>query len=134
MKLISHLKTIAIWLVVGFVLLIIFRLFLVEAEGEYARINSPDGKYTAIATYSLSQLIIPRFPGQSGDKVGYVRIEGSNGIDYGKIPVPMIYMVHDIQWTNHGAQLVAVGDWDFAKREYRYWNKDQTKQYVRHVQ
>ena len=97
-------------------------------EGEYRRAMSPDGRYTAIATYPLVELALPRFAGQSGDKSGYIRIEGADGTDYGKIPVAMVSMIHDIRWGEQGASLVAIGAWDFAHRTYAYWTEDQTRE------
>ena len=85
-------------------------LFLAFQEGEYRREPSPDGRYTAIATYRVLDAMVPRFPGQSGDKAGHIRIEGTDGTDYGRMPVPMVSMIYDIRWEMGGAYLVAIGD------------------------
>ena len=101
------------------------------SEAEYLRIKSPDGEYTAVVTYRRLELYRPTFPGQSGDKSGYIRIEDSEGANYGKIPVGMVSMSRDLEWTEEGADLTMVGEWNFSKREYRYWNDAQTKEYVK---
>lgn len=107
--------------------------YLLMQESEYRRIASPDGRYTAIASFRGYELLVPRFPGQAGDKGGSIRIEGVDGTDYGSIPVPMVSMIHDIRWEQDGAYLVAIGEWDFPAREYAYWNRAQTEKTVRRV-
>lgn len=102
-------------------------------EVEYQRINSPDGQYTAIVTYRRTEAFLPIFPGQSGDKPGFIKIEDRNGNNCGKIGVPMIGMSRDLEWTDGGANLDLVCEWNFAKRECRFWNIAQTKQTVKHA-
>lgn len=100
-------------------------------EVEYARIVSPDNQYQAIVTYRVMEMFGSFFPGQSGDKAGFIRITGMDGKNYGKIRVPMVWMSQELEWTDGGARLKLVGDWDFAKQEYRYWNESQTEQIVK---
>jgi hypothetical protein len=102
-------------------------------EVEYLRIDSPDGRYTAIVTYRRIESFRPSFPGHSGDKAGFVRIEDKSGRNYGKIGVPMVEMSHELEWSAGGAALKLVGEWDFAKREYRFWNESQTEEIVEHA-
>ena len=97
-------------------------------EDEYLRINSPDGKYTAIVTCRRYESLLPTSPGGSGDKAGFIRIESSGGINFGKIDVPMVLMASDLEWTSTGADLKLVGEWNFPTKEYRYWNEAQTQE------
>jgi hypothetical protein len=94
--------------------------FWLFQEVEYRRVVSPDGSYTAIVTYRRYESLKPKAPGRSSDKAGFIRIVDNRGIHYGKIPVPMVWMSDDLQWPPGGARLPLVGEWDFAKREYRY--------------
>lgn len=102
-------------------------------EVDYLRIDSPDRQYQAIVTYRRLESFRPTFPGQSGDKAGFIRIEDKDGRNYGKIGVPMVWMSRDLEWTKDGADLKLVCEWDFAKREYRFWNEAQTEEIVRHA-
>jgi len=102
-------------------------------EVEYLRIDSPDRQYQAIVTYRRMESFRPTFPGQSGDKAGFIRIVDKDGKNYGKIGVPMVWMSRDLKWTNGGADLPVVCEWDFAKREYRFWNESQTVEIVKHA-
>lgn len=102
-------------------------------EVEYQRINSPDGRYKAIVTYRRIEAFRPIFPGQSGDKAGFIRIEDKDEKNYGKIGVPMVWMSRDLKWTDGGADLKLVCEWNFAKREYRFWNESQTEELVKHA-
>lgn len=36
-------------------------------------------------------------------------------------------------WWSKTGLTTPVGEWDFSKKEYRYWNERQTEEYVRHV-
>lgn len=105
-------------------------LWLVQ-EDEYLRIDSPDGKHTAIVTYRRYNSLLPTMPGGSGDKEGFIRIVDHAGSNYGKIHVPMVSMSRDLEWTADGAYLKLVGEWGFSKREYRYWNDAQTEEIVK---
>lgn len=106
-------------------------LFWLVQEDEYLRIESPDGKYTAIVTYPRYRSLLPMMPGGSGDKEGFIRIEDSGGSNYGKIDVPMVSMSRDLEWTADGARLKLVGEWVFLNREYRYWNEAQNEEIVK---
>ena len=100
-------------------------------EVEYLRIDSPDRQYQAVVTYQRLESFRPTFPGQSGDKAGFIRIEDKDGRNYGRIGVPMVWMSRDLEWTKNGADLKLVCKWDFAKREYRFWNELQTEEIVK---
>ena len=102
-------------------------------EVEYLRIDSPDRQYQAVVTYRRLESFRPTFPGQSGDKAGFIRIEDKDGRNYGKIDVPMVWMSRDLEWTKDGADLKLICEWDFPKREYRFWNESQTEEIVKHA-
>lgn len=95
---------------------------------EYQRINSPDERYTAIVTYRRIESFRPSYPGQSGDRAGFIKIEDTDGKNYGSISIPMVWMSNDLEWTDGGAHLKLVCDWNFVKREYRFWNESQTEE------
>jgi hypothetical protein len=108
-------------LIIGVVAIWLFQ------EVEYLRIDSPDRQYRRLESFGST------FPGQSGDKAGFIRIEDKDGRNYGKIGVPMVWMSRDLEWTKGGADLKLVCEWDFAKREYRFWNELQTEEIVKHA-
>ena len=103
-------------------LLVLGATVWLSREVEYRRISSPDSSYTAIVTYRRYQSLLPIAPGQSSDKAGFIRIVDAHGTNYGKIAVPMVWMTGDLKWIPGGARLPLLGQWNFAKREYRYWN------------
>lgn len=100
-------------------------------EIEYLRLDSPDGRYRAIVTCRRLESLWPTLPGQSGDKAGFIRIEDKDGRNYGKAGLPMVSMARDLEWTRGGADLKLVCEWDFAKREYRFWNEAQNEEIVK---
>lgn len=104
-------------------------IYLLQEE-EYLRIESPNGQYLAIITAQRYESLLPALPGQSGDRSGFVQIQDKDGLNFGKVRVPMVSMARDIVWTTDGAELKLICKWDFAKREYRFWNKAQTKEIV----
>lgn len=105
-------------------------IYLLQEE-EYLRIESPDGQYLAIITSQRYESFLPALPGQSGDRSGFVQIQDKDGRNFGKVRVPMVSMARDIVWTKDDAELKLICRWDFAKREYRFWNKAQTKEIVK---
>lgn len=100
-------------------------------EVEYQRFSSPDQQYQAVVTYRRLELFRPTFPGQSGDKPGFIKIEDKDGRNFGKVKVPMVWMSRDLEWTKDGADLKLVCEWNFTKRSYRFWNANQTEEIVK---
>jgi hypothetical protein len=78
---------------------------------EYRRIESPDGKFTAIATSPLWAGFVPMMPGASGDKPGRIEIIGNDGCHYGSVEVEMVQSIGDLEWTANGASIPVVHDW-----------------------
>ncbi len=103
-------------------------------EVECLRIGSPNGQHTAVVTCRRYELFQTTFPGQSEEKPGFIRIEDKNGINYGRIEIPMVSTARGLEWTHEGARLSLVGEWDFMKREYRFWNGSQTEEIVKRAQ
>jgi len=66
---------------------------------EYAREPSPDGKNVAVAKYRAYQSWIPMFPGQSGDKAGWIVILTKDGKKVGKADVDMVSQIRDLRWS-----------------------------------
>lgn len=102
-------------------------------EVVYLRIDSPAGRHTAVVSCRRYESFRPTFAGQAGDREGFIRIQGKNGVNYGRIGVPMVGMSRDLEWRNDGADLKLVCEWDFAEREYRFWNESQTREIVKSV-
>lgn len=99
-------------------------------EEEYKRITSPNGHYLAIATYKRYQLFIPSMPGQSSDKDGFIDIYGTDGTEYGRYPVLMVAVIHDLCWEETGAYVPAFCQWNFKTKTIRYWNESQTEETI----
>jgi len=78
---------------------------------EYRRISSPDGKYFAVAKYHAYQSWLPIFPGQSGDKSGWVIIFKKDGTKIGEADVDMVQMIQEINWKPDAAELRLVATW-----------------------
>lgn len=91
------------------------------------QVPSPTGKYTATVSCRTILSLVPAMPGHGGDKPCFVRITGQDGTDYGEIPVPMLYLAK-IEWTDGGASIRLIGEWDFAKKTCYYWSEDGLRQ------
>ncbi len=107
-----------LFLVMAFVILITWR-------SVYAEMPDPTGRYKAIISFYSYLSFIPMAPGSSSDKPCFIRIIDNHGNNYGEIPVPMIQLAREIQWTRDGAQVPVIGEWDFLKRTCFYWNEAQ---------
>lgn len=94
---------------------------------EQFRLQSPDGRHTAIVSSLRIWQWLPRLPGQGGDKPGRVAIVTSQGELLGDIPLPHISMANNIEWLQHGARIKLVGAWNFHDGFYAYWNGDLSK-------
>lgn len=116
-------------LLTGIIIFVIFGTMVLwlSQEVEYARFDSPSKNHTAVVSYRRYNSYLPMSPGQSGDKAGFIRIEGKDGRSYGKAKIPMLWMSQDLEWMPNGAALKFVCEWNFSKREYRLWNDSQTK-------
>ena len=82
---------------------------------EYERVASPDGRYVAVATYPPWAGFVPMMPGSGGDKGGWIEVLGSDGHSYGRIAVPMVSFVREIEWTPTSAHLKLVHDWSLVR-------------------
>jgi hypothetical protein len=87
---------------------------------EYSRDKDPSGRYIAIVSYKMYLSFLPMPPGSSSDKACFVRIEGIDGTNYGEIPVPMLQLAA-IEWTDTGAEIRVIGEWDFKNKRTYYW-------------
>jgi hypothetical protein len=100
---------------------------------EQFRLQSPDGDYTAVvSSYRIWQLL-PRMPGQPGDRPVLVNIVDQTGRSLGSMPVPMLSMARELEWIAHGARIKAVGSWNFRDGFYAYWNEAQTHMIVENI-
>ena len=82
---------------------------------EYSRINSPNGRYHAVATYPIWKSFVTMTPGQSGDKSGTITIYTADGSSCGSVSVAMVSQIGDLEWSPDHAQIPAVAEWDLAR-------------------
>ncbi len=83
--------------------------------GEYTRVASPDGRFHAVAEYRRYEALVPMFPGGGGDKPGFVTIYTREGASCGRVPVPMVQRVHELQWGADVAEIRLAARWDLAR-------------------
>jgi hypothetical protein len=104
-------------------------LFLFSRREEF-RFSDPTGRYTAVVTTRRYQGFIMRFPGQGSDAAGFVEIFDRNGKSYGRVPVDILWFVHELEWTGTGAELISAGaaQWDFLHGTCYYWARDPQRQ------
>jgi hypothetical protein len=72
---------------------------------EYRRVRSPDGRHLAIARYRAYQSWLPLFPGQAGDKKGWIVILTKDGMKIGEADVEMISEISDIRWAPDSVEI-----------------------------
>lgn len=94
-------------------------LFLVVGAGlfaglrreEYDRVTSPDGRFTAVATYHAYQACVPRMPGGGGDKPGTIEVFGQGGVSCGRADVVMVSELYSIRWDRDEASIPIEAVW-----------------------
>ena len=114
------------WILAVPIVIIVIGYFLLRLPIEHSRISSPDGKYVAIAYYSVSETFQFSGPGQGSDQLGTIRIETTDGEYLGEASGFLMQQLHDISWGVDSASLPAYVDWDFKKKTFEYWNEEQT--------
>ena len=81
---------------------------------EYARTTSPDGQYIAVAEYRVYHSWIPRPPGSSSDKSGFITIFKKDEMKkIGTQNVSILWMINDITWTKEAAWIGKEATWKF---------------------
>ena len=100
-------------------LILIFLAVLVVAfyPNEYTRIQSPDGQYTLIGKSFLIQSLMPGFPGQSGDKSGFlVLYDNVEDSTIGLAKIQMLNLMYDAEWREDQLSIKFVKDWQLPRK------------------
>lgn len=84
--------------------------------------QDPSGRYTAIVSYNTYRSFTPMMPGSSSDKPGFIKIVDQHNNDLGEIPLPMLQLA-DLKWTQEGAEVKLIGEWNFTKGYAFYWDE-----------
>ena len=108
-------------------------IYLMVAQVEYDRFSDPTGQYEAVLTYPKLYHVMPMMPGQGGDKSGKITIYDRHGTFYGSGSLDVVRHGHSLEWTDHGASLLLVGQWDFEAGTYAYWSNDGNELIVQQV-
>lgn len=99
-------------------------MYLLIAQVEYSRISDPTGEYEAVVTYSKIHSVLPSMPGQGSDMGGRIAIYDREGNFYGGGSMDFVRDGYELEWTETGAYLKFVGEWDFEAGTYSYWAND----------
>ena len=105
-------------------ILIVLFIYLLVAQAEYDRFADPTGQYEVVITYPKVYHFIPAMPGQGNDMSGNIAIYDREGNFYGGDSLDFVRDGHSIEWTETGASLQFVGEWDFEAGTYSYWSED----------
>lgn len=93
---------------------------------EQARLQSPDGQYTAVIESARLWQWLPEIPAHGGNRPAQVSIVDRNGTAFGSIPVASVSQAYEIRWLHSGASIRLAGAWNFKDGFYGYWNHDRT--------
>lgn len=75
------------------------------SEAEYFRLDSPDGRFVAVATFPRFEAWLPMFPGGGGDKPGKITVFTREGTRIGTADVPMVSLLYGIRWSAEAANI-----------------------------
>lgn len=112
-------------LLVGGTALLGFSAILLLHTSEYYRIQSPDGRFYAVATYPTWQSFIPMSPGSGGDHSGHVTVYTRDRVSCGRVPVDLVWMIRDIQWSKTNAELPLVAEWNLVNRTVEFFRNEE---------
>ena len=93
---------------------------------EQQRLQSPDGRYTAVVSATRLWLWLAALPGWQDGVRGQIQILDQQQRSLGSMPLPRLAMAQDLRWIAHGARIRHVGAWNFRDGFHAYWNDDQT--------
>ncbi|MEL6334048.1 MAG: hypothetical protein AAFQ76_15820 [Cyanobacteria bacterium J06626_26] len=108
-------------------------IYLSIAQVEYTRLADPAGEYEAIVTYSKIHHFMPGMPGQGSDRPGTISVYDRKGNFYGSGSLNFIRDGYEIEWTENGASLPFVGEWDFEAGTYSYWSDNSQELIVEQI-
>ena len=89
------------------------------------KFDSPNGEYSVVVTRKFIYNFIPTAPGDGSSAPCNVEIIDKEGSSMGRITVSPGYMVDDLVWTESGAEIKLVGEWNFKNETAYYWSEDQ---------
>lgn len=81
---------------------------------ECRRVASPDGRFYAVASCRAWRAYLPMMPGSGGDKPGYVTVFTWEGQSCGSAPLPLAWMIDEMQWSTARSELRFVAEWDLV--------------------
>jgi len=83
---------------------------------EYSKNYSPDKQYVLIGKHFLYQSLIPTFPGQGGDKSGFVYVyDLKEKRIIGIARIPMLSMMHEVSWKQNSVKLKLINTWNLPR-------------------
>lgn len=77
----------------------------------YRTFERSDGLYR-VEVWRQPQIFA--MPGQSGDAPGSVRLADATGKVLAEVPVEMVQLVEDVDWSNGHAYIKLIVDWNLA--------------------
>lgn len=77
----------------------------------YRTFERPDGLYR-VEVWRWPQLFA--MPGQASDAPGFVRLMDATGKVLAEVPVEMVQLVEDVDWSDGHAYIKLIVDWDLA--------------------
>ena len=81
---------------------------------ERRRAFSPDGHFYAVASCRAWRTFVPAMPGGGSDQPGYVTVFTHEGQSCGTVPLPLAWMLDDMEWSSTRAELSLVAEWDLV--------------------
>ena len=78
----------------------------------YRTFERPDGLYR-VEVWRQPQIFV--MPGQSGDVPGIARLVNAAGMMFAEVPVEMVQLVEDVDWSDGHAYIKLVVDWDLPQ-------------------
>ena len=117
---------------ISLILIVLMLIFLAVTHKTVFRTETdPTGSYTAVVSFRTYLSFLPMSIGGSSDKPGFVAIYDSQHVSMGEVPVPMLQLA-EIEWSETGASIKLVAEWDFVNQTCFYWSEDETHRiYVR---
>lgn len=103
------------WRYLAFGIMVVL-MFTMLTPVEYGRVMSPDGQYSVIGLGFNFQSYLPSFPGQSGDKSGYIVLYDHVTNEVLEITtIPMLSLIWETQWATNEVGIKLINRWTLPR-------------------
>ena len=98
-------------------------IWLSFREKEFTTVTHSSSEYKAVVTYSAYLSWMPRMESGGPDSPGFIEIFNSKDESMGKVPIPEIMMITELEWEDNTVTIKDIAYWNFKTGECYWWDE-----------